>query len=114
MFRQTVTIYHRTDAAQRDLWTPILLENVYFRKTSGINAGSRSEARSLESTLIVKADDWNDDISEGDYVVPGRCQQLEFSGSGAAVLVPLGGLKIESISKNTYCSDMGNYSMVLK
>lgn len=114
MFNQTVTVYHRTDADPRDMWTPILLENVYFRKASGINAGSQSEARSLESTLVVRAADWSEAITEGDYVVPGRCGQSEFSGSAAAVLAPLGGLKIESVSENAYCSDMSNYSVVLK
>lgn len=114
MFNQTVTVYHRTDADSRDRWTPILLENVYFRKASGINAGSRSEAKALESTLIVRAADWNEAITEGDYVVPGRCERAEFSGSAAAILIPLGGLKIESVSENSYCIDMGNYSVVLK
>lgn len=114
MFNQTVTVYHCTHADPRDRWTPILLENVYFRKASGINAGSQSEAKSLESTLIVRAGGWNEDITEGDYVVPGCCEQPEFSGSAAAVLVPIGGLKIESVSENAYCSDMGNYSVVLK
>lgn len=114
MFNQAVTVYHRTDTDSRDRWTPILLENVYFRKASGINAGSQSEAKSLESTLIVKAVDWSEAITEGDYVVPERCGQAEFSGSAAAVLIPLGGLKIESVSENAYCSDMGNYSVVLK
>ena len=114
MFNQTVTVYHCTHADPRDRWTPILLEGVYFRKASGINAGSQSEAKSLESTLIIRAVDWNENITEGHYVVPGRCGQSEFSGSAAAVLVPLGGLKIESVSENAYCSDMGNYSVALK
>lgn len=114
MFNQTVTVYHRTDADSRDRWTPILLENVYFRKASGINAGSRSEAKALESTLIVRAVDWSEAITEGDYVVPGRCGQAEFFGSAASILLPLGGLKIESIWGNAYCSDMANYAVVLK
>lgn len=114
MFNQTVTVYHRTDADPRDKWTPILLENVYFRKASGINAGSQSEAKSMESTLIVRTVDWNENITEGDYVVPGRCGQAEFVGSAPAVLLPLGGRKIEQITANVYGSPMDNYEAILR
>ncbi|MCD8357456.1 MAG: hypothetical protein LUE11_12955 [Clostridia bacterium] len=114
MFDQTVTVYHRIDAGQRDRWIPILLKNAYFRKAAGINAGSQSEAKSLESTLIVRAADWNENIAGGDYVVPGQCEQTEFVGSAAAILIPLGGLKIESVSDNSYANDMGNYLVMLR
>ncbi len=114
MFHQTVTVFHKTVENHRDKWTPILLEGVHFRGSTGMNAAGQSAASAPESRLIVRAAVWDARISEGDYVVSGSCDQAEFIGSAAAVLLPLGGRKIESITASVYGSEMDNYSVILK
>ena len=119
MLNSTVTLFHRTAGEEWDTWTPTVLRGVntvFFRRreTGERSAAAVSGTVNVRHMLSVPASLWPEEAAPGDYIVPGECGQGAFSGSGAEVLLPIGGRQIRQIGAYLYGSALDHYEVILR
>ena len=115
MLNQTVTVFHRREDGDRDIWSPFLIERAaQMVSVQSINTGSQREQDAPEATLRVKAGLWPHVIAPGDYVVQGACEVGEFYGSPVKALEPYGGKKIQKITGYLFGSPIDHYEVIVR
>lgn len=113
-YNQTVTVFHRTENGDSNTWTPEVIKGVYWEDIRAINASSVSEAAAPQVLMDFPACIWPKYLIEGDYILPSACDIQTFVGSAPKVLLPLGGKKIEKISRYIFGTSLDHIEVILR